>query len=195
MEDFMKYLQKLFFIGIGLSFLLCPLEVWSMEDSSKKILKDTLELTSIKIESPAAREILKKEYIKVRKVRTEYVPSGEVTVLKFEPLKDEESKVKLKQIVARHSKQEIRDEEIKMAGNIFIAKVRTASYWISRSSGSYKFTENFNSMAVPTKIKDFKKAVQMALDYLGRQHLIELRGGEEADILFVSTVKKCFNKS
>jgi hypothetical protein len=194
MEDFMKYLQKLFFTGIGLFFLLCPLQVWSMEDSSKKILNETLDLTSIKIENPAAKEILKKEYIKVRKGRTEYVPSGEVTVLKFEPLKDEESKIKLKQIVARHSKQEIRDEEIKMAGNIYIAKVKTASYWISRSSGSYKFTENANSMTTPTRIKDFKQAVQIALDYLGRHKLIELTEGEEADILFVSAVKNVLTK-
>jgi hypothetical protein len=117
-----------------------------------------------------------------------------VPVLESEPLKDEESKIKLKQTVARHSKQEIRDEEIKMAGNIYIAKVKTASYWISRSSGSYKFTENANSMTTPTKIKDFKLAVQMALDYLGRHKLIELTVGEEADILFVSAVKNVLTK-
>lgn len=177
-----------FIFLIGIFFLLSPLQIWSMEEPLKPS-NEVMDLTNVKIESPSAREILKKDYIKVRKGRTEYMPSGEVPVPEFEPLKDEESKMKLKQIVARHSKQEIRDEEIKMAGNIYIAKVRTASYWISRSSGSYKFTENFNSMAAPTKIKDFKNAVQMALDYLGRQHLIELREGEEADILFVSAVK------
>jgi hypothetical protein len=178
---------------VGIFFLLSPLQIWSMEGPLKPS-NDILDLTNVKIESPSAREILKKDYIKVRKGRTEYIPSGEVPVLEFEPLKDDESKGKLKQIVARHSKQEIRDEEIKMAGNIYIAKVKTASYWISRSSGSYKFTENFNSMAAPTKIKDFKKAVQMALDYLGRQHLIELTDGEDADIIFVSSVKNVLTK-
>ncbi|MEW6418915.1 MAG: hypothetical protein AB1480_12475 [Nitrospirota bacterium] len=185
----MKYLQKIFFMGTGLFFLLCPLQVWSTEDSSKKVLNETLDLTSIRIESPAAREILKKDYIKVRKGRTEYMPAGEVPILELEIIKDEDNKEKLKHLITRYSGKQFRDEEIKTSGNIYIANIKTTSYWISRSSGSYKFTENANSMTTPTKIKDFKQAVQMALDYLGRQHLIELTEGEDADILFVSAVK------
>jgi hypothetical protein len=180
-------LRIIFLIGLFLTS--CPSQAWSIEDSSKKVLNETLDLTRIKIENSAAREILKNDYISIRKGQTEYMPVNEVPVLKFEPLKDEDSKMKLKQIVARHSKQEIRDKEIKMAGNIYIAKVKTASYWISRSSGAYKFTETANSMAFPTKISDFKKAVQMAIDNIGQHRLIELTEGEEVDILFVSAVK------
>lgn len=185
----MKYLRMLFLIGIWLFFFLSPLQLWSMEDSSKQASNIAIDLTRVKIESPFAREVLKKDYIKVRKRRTEYVPSGEVPVLELELVKDEECKRQLKQITAMHSKQQINDEEIKMTGNIYVAKITTASYWISRSSGAYKFTETANSMAVPTKIKDFKQAVQMALDYVGRHRLIELTNGEEVDILFVSTVR------
>ncbi len=190
----MKYFRLLLLIGISLFFFICPKQLLAMEKSSKQSLNEALDLTAIKIESKAAQEVLKRDFIKVRKGRTEYLPSGEVSVLEFKPLKDEESKIKLKQTVARHSKQDIRDEEIKMAGNIYIAKVKTASYWISRSSGSYKFTENANSMTTSTKIKDFKQAVQMALDYLGRHKMIELTEGEEADILFVSAVKNVLTK-
>jgi hypothetical protein len=90
----MKYSCLLFLIGISLFFFICPKQFWAMEESSKQSLNEVLDLTTIKIESPAAREILKKEYIKVRKGRTEYLPSGEVPVLEFEPLKDDESKMK-----------------------------------------------------------------------------------------------------
>jgi hypothetical protein len=100
----------------------------------------------------------------------------------------------LKQIILQHSKQKISNEAIKMTGNIYVAKVKTAAYWISKSSGSYKFTETANSMAFPTKISDFKRAVQKALDYTGQHRLIELTEGEEVDILFVSAVKNVLTK-
>lgn len=174
---------------IGLLLASCPSQAWSIEDSSKKILNETLDLTRIKIESPAAREILKKDHIAVRKARTEYAPSGEIPILETVIPKDNESKETLKKLVSEYSGQKLSEREIKTTGNIYVAKMKTASCWIGRSSGSYKFTETADSMAVPTGISDFKKAVQTALDYLGRHHVIELSEAEEVDILFVSAVK------
>lgn len=151
--------------------------------------KDMLNLTKIKIESTDARTLLKSDSILVRKRKTDYEPKGELPVLKLETINDDICRQRLLKVVQKHSQKDVTGREMKNMGDIFVIGLDDVSYWISRASGAYKFTETKNSMATPTKVEHFKEAVQMALDYLGKNQLIELIDGEEIDILFVSAVK------
>jgi hypothetical protein len=83
MEDHMKYLRIFFFISIGIFIFLSPQQLWAMEDPLKQSLNEVLDLAAIKIESKASQEVLKRDFIKVRKKRTDYIPSSEVTIPEF----------------------------------------------------------------------------------------------------------------
>jgi len=81
-----------------------------------------------------------------------------------------------------------RPAKVKMLGSLMTMPAKDAAAWIHPASGGYKYTVTKNSMTQPTRLKDFKEAVQKSLDYIARHQLITLADGEELDIVSVSVV-------
>jgi len=151
--------------------------------------QELLDLAVVRIESPAARELMKSDTIRVRRRKTDYVPEGELPVLQLEQIDDDLCQRRLQEVIQKHSRQDVGEPQIKKKGDVLVAQLNTASCWISRGSGAFKFTHIRDSMATPTQIDDFKRAVQIALDHVGQTRLVDLVDGEEIDILFVSAVR------
>jgi hypothetical protein len=151
---------------------------------------DSISLTRVRIESREARAFLKSETISVRARRTSFVPKGELPIPRLETIDDNACRERLGDVMRRHFSDKQGAGNIKKRGEVFAVRAGSASSWIHRGSGSYKVTEAKQSMAVrQTKGEDFKKAVQLALYYIGKHQLVEMAEGEEMNVLFVSGVK------
>jgi len=151
--------------------------------------RNSLDLGRIRIESAQARDLLKSSYISVRDRKANFTPRGELPVLHLETVNEDLCRQRLVALLQAQSTNE-HAEKIKERGELLIAHTGTISSWIHRGSGSYKYTNMKQSMAIrQTKIEHFKQAVQTALAYAGKHRLVELAEGEKMDILFVSTVQ------
>jgi hypothetical protein len=148
-----------------------------------------LDLTKIEIKSEEAQKLFKADSIIVRLHQTDYQPRGELPVLKLETIDDEICLERLQKCVKINAGKQVVNKEIKSRGYIYTVELDDISCWISRVSGAYKFTAIKNSMAVPSEIDGSNEAVQIAMEYIGKNQLVELIDGEEIDILFVSAVK------
>jgi hypothetical protein len=152
-----------------------------------------LDMTKIKIDSPKIRTLLKSDYIKLRNPKTDYIPSGELPVLKLDSVNDDLCQNRLLDAAGKFLQEKNSKRKIKPSGGTFALETKNASCWINRSSVSYKLTRTSNCMVVPTKISHSEEAIQKALRYVGENQLVELIDGEEMDILFVSVVKNALS--
>ena len=151
---------------------------------------DALDVTRIHVESQAAREFLKNETIAVREKRTSFLPKGELPIVQLKRVDDEVCKEELRGVMRRYSAEKADGREIQEMAEILTARVESASFWIHRGSGAYKFTETKPGRAIRrSKITHFARAVQLALDYVGRNQPVTLARDEEMDVLFVSGVQ------
>ena len=154
---------------------------------------DDLTLTVVEIESEAARELLGTNIIKVRDRRTAFVPKGAVYIPHLETVTDDLCNERLKEVSETIVTKEDGELQFVEGEDIFVALNENVSTWISRASGVFKYTRTKEIMTVPTKLKDFKEAVQTALDYVGKKQLVTLSDNEELDILFVSAVQNAMS--
>ena len=152
-----------------------------------------LDLGDIKIDSPEARSLLKTDSIKMRKFKTNYIPPGELPLLRLESVDDDICKKRLLAISGKFLPKKIGKRKIKRSAGTLAFKTKNASGWIGSKSGSYKLTRTRNSIVAPTKINHFKEVVQKALHYVGKNRLVELTDGEKMDITFVSAVKNALS--
>lgn len=147
---------------------------------------DLLDLTIVRIESDAARAMLKSGQIRVRDLHTTYIPKGELFILKTKAPDRQTCEATLGNLLHTISGQ--KPAKAKMVGNLMSIQLKDEVAWIHPASGGYKYTVTKNSMTKPTQFKDFKEAVQKGLDFIARNKIVTLGDGEELDITSVSVV-------
>jgi len=145
----------------------------------------SLDLTSVRIQSEAARTILKAGQIRVRNQRTTYMPKGALSVLKTEAPSRKACEETLTRLVTIHGQKPTR---VKMLGGLMSMPSKDAAVWVHPASGGCKYTSTKDSMTQPARFKDFKEAVQKGLDFIAQHGLVTLMDGEELDIASVSVV-------
>jgi hypothetical protein len=149
---------------------------------------NALDMTKITVDSPKARRLLKADSIKIRRAKTDYIPTGELPVLKLESVNDDICQERLLAVADKFLTNKRGKMKVKSSGGTLALETEDASCWINRGSGSYNLTRTRNCMVVPTKIDHFNEVVQKALQHVGDNQLVDLIEGEEMDILFVSVV-------
>jgi hypothetical protein len=95
----------------------------------------------------------------------------------------------LQELIERHTQEALSPEEVQDLGDVVSVEKAGVVCWVSRISGAYKLTRINNSMSIPTTLPDFKNAVQIALDHVGKNGVLQLATDEKVDVLFVSAVK------
>ncbi len=139
-----------------------------------------LDLTAIKVNSEAARKLLGSDTIRVRNKRSLFVPRGELPLPKVTPLTDAQSRERLLKLLPSFG---IDSRKIKELNNAYLVQLEDAAGWVHRASGGYKLTVTKNSMATPTRVEDFREAVQRSLDHVAKNGLLDLTDREEIRVL------------
>jgi len=147
-------------------------------------------VTKIEIHDPEVRQMLASDHVNVRQMDSSYVPRGPLPVLMLETVDDGLCKKRLDELIRQHSSEYNPFGAVREMNGIFAAASKSASLWVDRVSGSYKYTNWKQSMSAPqTRIRGISTAVEMALAYIKNNHLITLSKGEALDVLFVSNVR------
>ena len=189
----MKYLmRRLIFSALALGLALVA--AGEQEALAGKSQPGELNLAFTRVESEAAQTLLRSTVIPVRNRNSDYMPSGEVPLLLLERPTEGILRLQLEKVIARHSPKNARELKLKRQGDIIVAQVEDHRYWASLSSGAYKFTDTRNSMVNRSRFRDFKEAVQTALQFIAEKKVAELIEGETLDILFVSAVKNALTE-
>ena len=100
----------------------------SFSQKLKQVEKNSLDLATVFIESPATRELLGIDEIKVRNPSSEYSPDGIISVLQTEIIDEEIYLQRLQDVIKMYSHEEINPRNIEEMGDIFTAKIGTAVY-------------------------------------------------------------------
>jgi len=189
----MKYLmRRLIFSALALGLALVA--AGEQEALADKSQPGELNLAFTKVENEAAQRLLRSNVIPVRNRNSDYMPSGEVPLLLLERPTEGILRLQLEKVIARHSPKNARELKVKRQGDIIVAQAGDHRYWASLSSGAYKFTDARNSMVNRSRFRDFKEAVQTALQFIAEKKVAELIEGESLDILFVSAVKNALTE-
>ncbi|MCK4420576.1 hypothetical protein KAW48_02170 [candidate division WOR-3 bacterium] len=159
---------------------------------SFNIIKDLIEnkdynLSFLKIEDKAIIGFIGSDEIPIR-AKSFTLPSGEYPLLTLIEIREEKIRSILEENIQTFSKVRIPEGQIKDLGHIFNAEIGTKIYWVSKASGAYSFSETKNIMSSPSKIKNHKDAVKLALGHLVELQLIKLSKYETIDVLYVSNV-------
>jgi len=150
-----------------------------------------LDLTTIEVDSEAARELLGSDTIRVRNKRNLFVPRGELPVPRVKPLTDARIRERLVELLQGFGMDSRKLGEL---NNAYVVQLDQAVCWIHRASGGYKLTFTKNSMAAPTRVKHFREAVQRSLDLVAIHRLLTLTDREEVDIVTVAAVRNALTK-
>ena len=137
----------------------------------------------IAVDSAPAREWIGKERIRVRRGSTNYRPTGKIALLRAEEPTDQTCRATLINLVRRFDS----GAKIYYMRDVLAAKSDRAVIWVNRGSGSFKYVRADASHAIRSNIPK-EQAIQIALDFLGKNHLIQRSSGEEIDLVGVSEV-------
>jgi hypothetical protein len=164
---------------------------WALADQTEALedgqgTGQLLDLAVVVIQSPEARAFFRSDTIRVRKTPSAYMPKGTLALLALDKPTEEECRDRLAGVLSAHGMKKLGRME-KLGGALGI-ELEGASCWLHPASGGYKFTVTDSVMSKPTRLKNFKEAVQIGLDYIAKNQLIELGQDEEIDIVSVSAV-------
>lgn len=143
-----------------------------------------IDLAEYKIVNPKVANFLNAETIKVRRFSFTDRPMEPLPVIKTRKVDDTICKNRLDKITKLFSKGLV---EIEKRCNTYTTIDENFAGWIHNASGGFKYTKKKN-IAKKTSFRDFKEAVNVALEFIVQTMMIRLTEGEELDIISVSTV-------
>ena len=152
--------------------------------SKAPIQENELDLGKVHIDSLSARNFLKSDSIKIRRLDTDYRPSGVLPILDLEPVSDRDCRDLLDRLMIRYSLE----GKVFYMKDILAVQGHDVALWVNRASGAFKMTRIRESMSTQASINS-KEALQIALDHVAREQLVQLSDSEELDVLFVSAVE------
>jgi hypothetical protein len=143
-----------------------------------------MDLAEYKIVNAKVAKFLKAETIKVRRLSFVDRPQEPLPVIKLRKPDDTVSKDRLNKILKTFGHEQV---EIHKKGNTLTAKHDGFVCWLHQASGGFKYTKKQNNVA-KTSFRDFKEAVNTALEIVEKTRIVRLFEGEEMDILSVSAI-------
>lgn len=174
----------------ALVFSLCWIDDLGAEyqtvDSWFPIPVGLLDIAAIPVDAPMVKEYLKLDTIRFRRANPTYLPKGRIPVLKLEAIDDGICRERLSALLRTHGANR-KTGRIRQSGDIFNASSREAVFWVSRGSGGFSFHDFKRDVVAPVQMEDINKVVQLALEFVVQNRLVELKEGEELDLVFVST--------
>jgi hypothetical protein len=146
--------------------------------------KQNVDLAEYKIVNTAVAKYLKAETIKVRRFSFTDRPQEPLAVIKFREPDNRVFEDRLNKILKIFSHEQVK---IKKEDNTLTAKHKDFVCWLHQASGGFKYTARRNG-PLETSFRDFKEAVNTALELVEKTRIVRLVEGEEMDILAVSTI-------
>jgi hypothetical protein len=143
-----------------------------------------MDLAEYKIVNAKVAKFLKAETIKVRRLSFVDRPQEPLPVIKLRKPDDTVSEDRLNKILKTFGHEQV---EIHKKGNTLTAKNDSFVCWVHQASGGFKYTKKRNDVA-ETSFRDFKEAVNTALEIVEKTRIVRLFEGEEMDILSVSAI-------
>jgi len=186
----MKRVMSIVWTAAALAIIAAPDGVWAENGPGSGTGQETnelLDLAKVRIQNPAVRAFLKSDTIRVRRRPTTFRPFGEIAVLKLDKPSEEGCRNRLAAILSAHGLKN--PGRIDKRGGALAVRPEGASVWIHPASGGYKVTVTDDAMNKPTRLKDFKEAVQIGLEHIAKYKPIELGPDEEMDVVSASSVR------
>lgn len=171
---------KLWILVIVIQIIILPLP--SIAQNQK--MEQHMDLAEYKIINARVAKFLKAETIKVRRLSFVDRPQEPLPVIKLSKLNDTFSEDRLNKILKTLGHEQVK---IHKRGNTLTAKHDSFVCWLHLASGGFKYTTKRNDVA-ETSFRDFKEAVNTALEIVEKTRIVRLVEGEEMDILFVSAI-------
>lgn len=155
-------------------------------------MNEFLDLAKVQVRNPEARAFLKSDMIRVRRRPTIFRPFGEIAVLKLDMPTETGCRNLLAAFLSSHGLEKM--GRVEKRGGALAVRSDAASVWLHPVSGGYKYTVTVGAMNKPTRLKDFKEAVQIGLDHIAKFRPIELGPEEEIDVVSVSSVRNALTE-
>jgi len=174
---------KLWILVIFIQIIILPLPSIAQNQE----VEQHMDLAEYKIVNAKVAKFLKAETIKVRRLSFVDRPREPLSVIKLRKPDDTVSEDRLNKILKTFGHEQV---EIHKKGNILTAKHDSFVCWAHQASGGFKYTKKRNDVA-ETSFRDFKEAVNTALEIVEKTRIVRLFEGEEMDILSVSAIN-CF---
>jgi hypothetical protein len=128
-------------LALILALALAPVAGAQTQQTGDQAPPDDLDQTLIEVKSEAARKLLGRDTIPVRRRVTHYMPSGEVPIPRLAPVSVEDVGAALAQAIARHSGEQGGKVRQRRQGPFLVAEAGSHRYWASLASGAYKLTD------------------------------------------------------
>lgn len=171
---------KLWILVIFIQIIILPLPSIAQNQE----VEQHMDLAEYKIVNAKVAKFLKAETIKVRRLSFVDRPREPLPVIKLRKPDDTVSKDRLNKILKTFGHEQV---EIHKKGNTLTAKHDSFVCWAHQASGGFKYTKKRNDVA-ETSFRDFKEAVNTALEIVEKTRIVRLFEGEEMDILSVSAI-------
>jgi len=171
---------KLWILVIFIQIIILPLPSIAQNQE----VEQHMDLAEYKIVNAKVAKFLKAETIKVRRLSFVDRPREPLPVIKLRKPDDTVSEDRLNKILKTFGHEQV---EIHKKGNTLTAKHDSFVCWAHQASGGFKYTKKRNDVA-ETSFRDFKEAVNTALEIVEKTGIVKLFEGEEMDILSVSAI-------
>ena len=171
---------KLWILVIFIQIIILPLPSIAQNQE----VEQHMDLAEYKIVNAKVAKFLKAETIKVRRLSFVDRPREPLPVIKLRKPDDTVSEDRLNKILKTFGHEQV---EIHKKGNTLTAKHDSFVCWAHQASGGFKYTKKRNDVA-ETSFRDFKEAVNTALEIVEKTGIVRLFEGEEMDILSVSAI-------
>ncbi len=171
---------ELWILVILMQIIILPLP--SIAQNQK--MEQNMDLAEYKIINAEVVKFLKSETIKVRRLSFLDRPQQPIPVIKISEPNDTFSEDRLNKILKTLGHEQVK---IHKKNNILTAKHKNFVCWLHQASGGFKYTKKGNEVA-ETSFRDFKEAVNTALEIVEKTKIVRLVEGEEMDILCVSGI-------
>jgi hypothetical protein len=157
---------------------------WTVNAQDKNESQN-VDLAVYKIENPAVTKYLKTDKIKVRRFSYTDRPEEPLPVIKLRETDNSACEERLNKILKIFGHEQVKIQKEK--NTLFSAKNKDFACWLHQASGGFKYTAKRTDVA-KSSFRDFKEAVNTALDFIEKTKIVRLVEGEEMDILAVSTI-------
>lgn len=147
-------------------------------------MEQHMDLAEYKIVNAKVAKFLNSETIKVRRLSFADRPLEPLPVITLRKPNDTFSEDRLNKILKTFGHEQVK---IKKRGNTLTANNDSFACWLHQASGGFKYTKIQNDVT-ETSFRDFKEAVNTALEILEKTGIVRLVEGEEMDILYVSAI-------
>ncbi|MBN1932983.1 MAG: hypothetical protein JW786_15375 [Desulfobacterales bacterium] len=172
--------HKLWILIVLIPVIILPLP----SIAQNRNMEQDMDLAEYKIINEKVAKFLKAETIKVRRLSFVDRLQELLPIIKLRNPDDIVGEDRLNKILKTFGHENVK---IQKKGNTLTVKQDSFVCWAHQASGGFKYTAKRNAVA-ETSFREFKEAVNTALEIVEKTKIIRLTEGEEMDILSVSAI-------